>query len=99
MQQWRLGDRQLACVDHAEHGAVERPVGAADEQHGGEHEDRQQADPADRPADECEEAADPDQEQPGLHDVARCDQRATQPSSGSPRPSSSSRPRGGQSSF
>jgi hypothetical protein len=47
-------------MHHAEHRPVERPVGADDEQQRAEDEDRQQPDPADRPAGKGEDAADPD---------------------------------------
>src|SRR5205085_2360218 len=97
-QERRLGERQLACANHAEHDAVERPVAAADEQQRGKHEDVEQPDAVDRPADERECAGDAEEEQPRLRQIANGDE-PHYVSSGSPRPSSSSRPRGGQSSF
>src|SRR5262249_43648928 len=103
MEQRRLRDRQLAGADHAEDDAVERVVRAADEQQAAECEERHDAHAADRPADEREDAGDPEQEQPPLQHIAGGDQRwgsgrgpSESPFGGS---SSSSRPRGGQSSF
>ena len=65
---------------------------------------REQPHAADRPADEREHAADADEQEPRLDDVAEGDEAAHGSSSGSsgslpPEPSSSSSPRGGQSSF
>ena len=72
VEERRLRDRQLARADHPEHDPVERPVRAADEQQPREDEEREDADAAERPADEREHAADADQQEPRLE---RCSGR------------------------
>jgi hypothetical protein len=103
MQQRRLRDRKLPRAHHAEHDAIERPVRADDEQQRAEDEDRQKPHAVERPADEREQSAHTGQQDPRLHDVAHGDEAAHYASSesGPPpfEPSSSSSPRGGQSSF
>src|SRR5204862_7326863 len=85
-----------------EHDAVEGPIRAADEQERAEDEDRHQPHAADPPADEREQTGDAEKQEPRLQDVAGRNQRSgpgSPPSAPPGGPSSSSRPRGGQSSF